>query len=125
MYRFDQGTRPSVVASFQKPVETTLRSGSIEARERLLTYLRATAWFGSLLTLVGVVAMVASLLARALGNSRVFLSYCILFGVVSAISGFVFMATAILRAETIPWQALWTSQPLASIQSEPTQQHAP
>ncbi|MFN6300846.1 MAG: hypothetical protein ACK42H_01500 [Planctomycetota bacterium] len=125
VYRFDQGTRPSVVASFQKPVETTLRSGSIEARERLLTYLRATAWFGSLLTLVGMVAMIASLLARALGNSRVFLSYCILFGVVSAISGFVFIATAILRAETIPWQALWTSQPLASIQSEPIQQQAP
>ena len=125
VYRFDQGTRPSVVASFQKPVETTLRSGSIEARERLLGYLRATAWFGSLLTLVGVLVMVASLLARALGNSRVFLSYCILFGVVSAISGFVFIATAILRAETIPWQSLWSSQPLASIQSdqsEPIQQ---
>jgi len=125
VYRFDQGTRPSVVASFQKPVETSLRSGSLEARQRLLTYLRATAWFGSLLTLVGILAMVSSLLARALGNSRVFLSYCILFGVVSAISGFVFIATAILRAETIPWQSLWTSEPLESIKDDPIELQAP
>lgn len=122
VYRFDQGARPSVIATFQKPVETTLRSGSIEARERLLTFLRATAWFGSLLTLLGILAMVASLIARALGNSKNYLSYCILFGVVSAISGFVFIATAILRAETIPWQSLWSTQALASIQSEPPEQ---
>lgn len=118
VYRFDQGTRPSVVASFQKPVETTLNSGSLDARERLLGYLRATAWLGSFLTLLGISVMVASLLARALGNSKNYLSYGILFGVVSAISGFVFIATGILRADTIPWQSLWTTQPLARIKSE-------
>jgi hypothetical protein len=37
---------------------------------------------------------------------------------VTAISGFVFMATAILRAETIPWQSLWSNEALASIQAE-------
>jgi uncharacterized membrane protein len=118
VYRFDQGTRPSVVASFQKPVETSFRSGSLEARERLLGLLRATAWFGTVLTILGIVLMVGSLLARALGSTRKFLSYCILAGVVTAISGFVFMATAILRAETIPWQSLWSSEALLSIQSE-------
>jgi hypothetical protein len=62
--------------------------------------------------------MVGSLLGRALGSSQKFLSYCILAGVVTAISGFVFMATAILRAETIPWQSLWSNEALASIQAE-------
>ncbi|RLS70067.1 MAG: VWA domain-containing protein, partial [Planctomycetota bacterium] len=115
---FDQGTRPSVVASFQKPVETSLRGGSLEARERLLGYLRATAWFGTVLTTLGIVLMIGSLLGRALGSSQKFLSYCILAGVVTAISGFVIMATAILRAETIPWQSLWSNEALASIQAE-------
>ena len=118
VYRFDQGTRPSVVASFQKPVETSLRGGSLEARERLLGYLRATAWFGTVLTTLGIVLMIGSLLGRALGSSQKFLSYCILAGVVTAISGFVIMATAILRAETIPWQSLWSNEALASIQAE-------
>jgi hypothetical protein len=118
VYRFDQGTRPSVVASFQKPVEASLRGGSLEARERLLGFLRATAWFGTVLTTLGIVLMVGSLLGRALGSSQKFLSYCILAGVVTAISGFVFMATAILRAETIPWQSLWSNEALASIQAE-------
>jgi hypothetical protein len=118
VYRFDQGTRPSVVASFQKPVEASLRGGSLEARERLLGYLRATAWFGTVLTTLGIVLMVGSLLGRALGSSQKYLSYCILAGVVTAISGFVFMATAILRAETIPWQSLWSNEALASIQAE-------
>ena len=36
----------------------------------------------------------------------------------TAISGFVIMATAILRAETIPWQSLWSNEALASIQAE-------
>jgi hypothetical protein len=62
--------------------------------------------------------MVGSLLGRALGSSQKYLSYCILAGVVTAISGFVFMATAILRAETIPWQSLWSNEALASIQAE-------
>jgi uncharacterized membrane protein len=118
VYRFDQGTRPSVVASFQKPVEASLRGGSLEARERLLGFLRATAWFGTVLTTLGIVLMVGSLLGRALGSSQKYLSYCILAGVVTAISGFVFMATAILRAETIPWQSLWSNEALASIQAE-------
>jgi len=118
VYRFDQGTRPSVVASFQKPVEASLRGGSLEARERLLGFLRATAWFGTVLTTLGIVLMVGSLLGRALGSTKKFLSYCILAGVVTAISGFVFMATAILRAETIPWQSLWSNEALASIQAE-------
>lgn len=121
VYRFDQGTRPSVVASFQKPVETTLNSGSLDDRQRLLGTLRATAWLGSFLTLLGVLVMLISLLSRALGNSNHFLAYGILFGVVSAICGFVFVATAILRAETIPWQSLWSTEPLASIQSEAIQ----
>ena len=125
VYRFDQGTRPSVVASFQKPIETTLRSGSLSAREKLLGLLRVTAWLGTALTILGIVLMVASLLARAMGNTKKFLSYCILLGVVSAISGFVVIATAILRAETIPWQSLWSNEALASIQSDEVQPQGP
>ncbi|MFM8570723.1 MAG: VWA domain-containing protein, partial [Pirellula sp.] len=124
VYRFDQGTRPSVVASFQKPVETSLRNGSLDDRETLLRMLRTTAWLGTAATILGIGLMIASLLARALGSLWQALPYGVIFGLVSAVAGFVMIATAILRAETIPWQSLWSTEPLLSIQSNQVQEPA-
>jgi hypothetical protein len=61
---------------------------------------------------------------QSLGQ-QAWLSYVILAGVVGAIAGFVVIATAILRADTIPWQALWSTQPPAVQPKTPANEATP
>jgi len=115
VYRFDQSSRPSPIATFLKP---QAKDGSLEASQGadgLLRMLRWTAWIGTALLASSLVLLVVSLLVRALsraGPSALSMawSYAILFSVVGAIAGFVAMATSVLRADNIPWQALWSTQ---------------
>ena len=116
VYRFDQGSRPSVVASFQRPIEGSGRLGDPSGQERLLSWLRSTVWIGTILLAIFISLLVFSLLLRALGNTKPYLPYLVLSGVVGSITGFVIIATAVLRADTFPWQSLWTSEPLSAFQ---------
>lgn len=122
VYRFDSGSKPSTVATFLKPRELSGQAGGEEAQGRLLSRLRFTAWFGTLLVAVAIAVLLVCTLARALGSTQGYWAYGVLAGVVGTLCGFVIMATAILRADTIPWNSLWSSEPYAQLQPQQERQ---
>ncbi|MEI8210614.1 MAG: hypothetical protein WCI02_00555 [Planctomycetota bacterium] len=109
VYRFDSGSRPATVASFVKQKSAADVEAEPVARDALLRSLRWTAWTGTAMAFFSVALLIGSLIFRALGNAQGLLSYLILAGVVGSISGFVVAATAVLRADTFPWTALWSN----------------
>jgi hypothetical protein len=51
------------------------------------------------------------LIARIYGDLRPMWPYVLVGAVVSVLSGFVMMSTAVLRADQIPWKSLWSFSP--------------
>ena len=121
VYRFDQGSKPSTVATFQKPKELSAEGSGAQEQSLLLSRLRFTAWLGTLLTVVSLAGLVICSLARALGSSRQQWAYGILAGVVGTLCGFVIISTAILRSENFPWSSLWTQESYAQLQPQQEQ----
>ena len=111
VYRFDQSSRPSAVASFAKPKQAKTESESDEARVELWRWLSRLAFLGTILTVVGAASMASALIARVYGDLRSLWPYVLVASVVGVISGFVMMSTAILRADQIPWRSLWSVSP--------------
>lgn len=114
VYRFDQSPKPTAVATFLKPQASAVGGdGKSSNRDALLAWLRWTAWVGSGILAASLSLMVLALLVRALGRMSqaggMVWSYMILVGVVGSITGFVTIATAILRADDIPWRGLWST----------------
>lgn len=120
VYRFDSASRPATVAAFQKQKSATETANQPNSRDALLRTLRWIAWIGSALAISSIVLLIGSLVLRALGNSHSFLSALILAGVVGCLAGFIVIATSVLRADTIPWTALWSTAPLESVNPAPT-----
>ena len=108
VYRFDQSARPTAVASFAKPKQSTTDADTSESRRVLWQWLSRLAWAGTLLTGVGAILMVSSLLARVFGDLRPVWPYVLLTSVVAVLSGFVMISTSVLRADQIPWSSLWS-----------------
>lgn len=118
VYRFDQNSRPSVVASFLRPKSTVTSNGDPKSeRESLWRLLAWVAWVGTAMAGLGAFGMLVSLMVRLYGDTRPMWPYVLMGSVVLLISGFVCMATAILRAEEIRWISLWYSQPLEMVDS--------
>ena len=114
VYRFDQSARPAAVATFLKPKNTTDSPGTNDSSNWLLQTLRWTTWLGTLVGMISLATLLIALLARAFGQKSLGWSYSILAGVIGTICGFVLIATSVLRADSIPWQALWGSGPVES-----------
>ncbi|MEQ1825470.1 MAG: hypothetical protein ABL921_05965 [Pirellula sp.] len=108
VYRFDQSSRPAPVATFAKPKEASQAGNSGEEQSVLWRWLSSTVWVGTVVASVGLLMMVVSLLARVYGDLRVFWPYVVLSSVLAVVAGFVLMATAIMRADQIPWTSLWS-----------------
>jgi hypothetical protein len=105
VYRFDQSVRPAAVATFAKPrVET---GGSVDDRLSIWKAASRVVWIGTILTAVGVFLVLLGLVLRVRGNRGVAWPYVLMVSVIGVLSGFVLIATAILRADGVPWQSLW------------------
>lgn len=115
--RFDQGSRPSVVASFSKPTQIEGEIDSSTSRADLWRWLSILAWSGTVVLVVGAAAMAIALLSRVYGDVRAFWPYVLMASVIAVVSGFVMIATAVLRADTIPWAGLWGSN-VPALQAE-------
>ena len=111
VFRFDQSARPSAVASFAKPKETKKGDDPDSARLVLWRFLTRVVWAGTILGIIGGALMAVSLLARVYGDVRSFWPYVLMAAVIAVVSGFVVIATAILRADQLPWQSLWSFSP--------------
>ncbi len=107
VYRFDQSAKPTVVASFLKPKPSQRTDEASEGFQKTLRTLRWVTWSGTVALAIALTAMLMGLMMRAVGRVGPFWDYIILFGVVGSIVGFVAIATTVLRADTIPWAALW------------------
>jgi hypothetical protein len=130
VYRFDQSSRPSPVATFLKPQAKGGLGDASQGISGLLQLLRWTAWIGSFLLAASMAVLVAALLVRALSRAgpagvSIAWSYAILFSVIGAITGFVAIATSVLRADDIPWQALWSVEPILAPSKEESATGAP
>ena len=108
VFRFDQSPRPSAVATFSKPKESRAGVDSEQARVSLWQWLSRAAWIGSCIAIVGLLMMTAALLARVYGDLRPMWPYVLIASIVTIVSGFVVVSTAILRADQLPWQSLWS-----------------
>jgi hypothetical protein len=118
VYRFDQSSRPSPVATFLKPQAKSGLADTSQGAESLLRLLRWTAWIGTAILGASMLVLIVALLVRALSRAgptgvSMAWSYAVLFSVVGSITGFVAIATSVLRADNIPWQALWSTQEIA------------
>ena len=111
VFRFDQSAHPSAVASFAKPKEIKASDDPDSARLVLWRLLTRVTWVGTIVVLVGGLMMGISLVARVYGDMRSFWPYILMTAVVAVISGFVLIATAILRADQVPWKSLWSFVP--------------
>ncbi|AMV33660.1 hypothetical protein VN12_16145 [Pirellula sp. SH-Sr6A] len=109
VYRFDQSTRPTAVANFLKPRPTD--QGSVDNRLAVWQSVRWAAWGGTLLLGVSAAVLLVSLVVRVRGNSTPAIPYILMGALIGCIAGFVLISTSILRADGIPWQSLWSSQP--------------
>ncbi|MFN9712701.1 MAG: hypothetical protein ACK57G_02720 [Planctomycetota bacterium] len=130
VYRFDQSARPSPVATFLKPQGTNGSAEDSPGTDGLLSLLRWTAWIGTAILGISMLILIAGLLVRALSRAgpagiSMAWSYAILFSVVGIITGFVAMATSVLRADNIPWQALWSTGTIAPESQQETISDAP
>jgi hypothetical protein len=105
--RFDQSARPSVVASFVKPRELAGGLDAESSRASLWRLLSMVAWAGTVTIAIGSVLMLASLLSRVYGDTRAIWPYVLMAAVIAIITGFVMIATAVLRADSLPWKSLW------------------
>jgi len=106
--RFDQGSRPSVVASFMKPTRSEGQLDSETSRIELWRWLSVLTWSGTIVLAVGGLVMAIALLSRVYGDVRAFWPYVLMTSVIAVVSGFVMIATAVLRADSIPWSGLWS-----------------
>jgi hypothetical protein len=106
--RFDQGSRPSVVASFMKPTRSEGQLDSEASRVELWRWLSVLTWSGTIVLAVGGLVMAIALLSRVYGDARAFWPYVLMTSVIAVVSGFVMIATAVLRADSIPWSGLWS-----------------
>ncbi|MCU0706689.1 MAG: hypothetical protein MUF23_00190 [Pirellula sp.] len=122
IYRFDQSSRPSAVATFLKPISQGNDTDPERGVNQLLQMLRWTVWIGTGILATSLVLLVAALLFRALsraGTNQLTTSqlasnptawgYVVLFSVVGSLIGFVAIATSVLRADNIPLSALWST----------------
>jgi hypothetical protein len=105
--RFDQSARPTAVASFAKPKENIAGNESEGELASLWRWLSNLVWMGTIMLGIGVAIMLVSLLSRVYGDLRAFWPYVLMASVILVVSGFVFVATGILRADKIAWQSLW------------------
>lgn len=108
IYRFDQSARPSLVASFAKPKTEAVETE--DNREAIWKLASRTAWLGTFFVVTGFGCLLAGLLARVRGSQSSVWPYVLLASVIGLLAGFVFIATSILRADGIAWQALWSTR---------------
>jgi len=113
--RFDQGSRPSVVALFNKPTRTEGQFDTDASRVELWRWLSVLTWSGTLVLGVGSLAMGIALLSRVYGDVRPFWPYVLMVSVIAVVSGFVMIATAVLRADTFSWSGLWSMNAPSSL----------
>jgi len=111
VFRFDQSARPSAIASFTKPKESKSNDDPDSDRVVLWRWLSRLAWSGTVFAIVGGVLMGLSLVARVYGDIRAFWPYVLMTAVIAVISGFVMIATSILRADQLPWTSMWSATP--------------
>lgn len=109
VYRFDQSVRPSLVASFLKPQKTP--EGQGDTRLDVWRTARSVALAGSVLGMVALVGFVFALASRVRGNQTSVMAYVMLASVLLLMASFVMVATAILRADSVPWTSLWAAAP--------------
>lgn len=107
VYRFDQGSRPSPVANFPKPVEE--ESQLSDNRLAIWRTASKVAWVGTVICGIALVGLIAGLILRRRNESSSIIAYGSMFAVVAIVIGFVTIATAILRTEGIVWYQLWQS----------------
>ncbi|MCU0714846.1 MAG: VWA domain-containing protein [Pirellula sp.] len=119
VYRFDQSTRPTAIANFQKPRPTD--PGNTDNRIAIWESARMVAWSGTLLLGASIAVLLGALVLRVRGNTNVAIPYVLMGALIGLISGFVLISTSILRADGIAWQSLWSSQPpqLAETDAKP------
>lgn len=105
VYRFDQSVRPAAVATFAKPrVEA---EGSIDDRLSIWKTASRVVWVGTVLVAIGAFFVLLGLILRVRGDRGAAWPYVLMASVIGLLSGFVLIATSVLRADGVPWQSLW------------------
>lgn len=108
VYRFDQNSRPTAVASFIKPKDLLSDQRQQDSNLQLWRLLSRVAWFGTVLVIASAIVLTVALLARTARNASSYWPYVIMFSVIGVIAGFTFLATAILRSDQFAWNTLWS-----------------
>lgn len=108
VYRFDQNSRPTAVASFIKPKDAMSDQKQLDNNLQLWRLLSRVAWFGTIVVIISAIVLTVALIARTARNAQSFWPYVIMFSVIGVIAGFTFLATAILRADQFAWNTLWS-----------------
>ncbi|MCU0713915.1 MAG: VWA domain-containing protein [Pirellula sp.] len=117
VYRFDQSSRPSPIANFQKPVAE--ESQTNDNRLAVWQTARTVAWVGTIICGIAFAALITGLLMRRRNDASTVIAYASMFSVVALIIGFVTVATAVLRTEGFAWYQLWSSSEPQLIAIEP------
>ena len=105
VYRFDQSVRPAAVATFAKPrIEA---EGSIDDRLSIWKTASRVVWVGTVLVAIGAFFVLLGLILRVRGDRGAAWPYVLMASVIGLLSGFVLIATSVLRADGVPWQSLW------------------
>jgi hypothetical protein len=109
VYRFDQSPRPSPVAAFTKPKQSSELTDDSADPLAIWRWTSRLAWAGTILASLSAIGMIVSLMARLYGDVRSAWPYVLMASVIGVVGGFVMMATAILRSDELPWTSLWSS----------------
>ncbi len=111
VYRFDQLSRPTPVASFEKPSSQDVASASGRVQlESVWRWTSNVAWLGSIVGVVSLLMLAVFLGGRLSGIINDSWAYLSLVGVVGSIISVVLISVSVLRATDLPWQSLWASR---------------